>query len=641
MEGRFPHLPAWAKAWVLLSVALGIGLVLYYLFGTPFTGKALLDFSYYWLLVALFLPLTFLLFPGQGSEPRPRWYDYALGLGTLGAGVLLAWHGPSMVLRPWTNPEAPWQIGLALFLLLAVLEGARRVGGLGFSLVAFLLAAYPLVAPHMPGLLWGPPLPWTEVLGYAIYSTQGLLGLPMRTVGELLVGFLILAAFLVATGAGEVFLRVASALFGWTRGGAAKVSVVASAFFGSLSGSILSNVASTGSLTIPTMIRSGFARAYAAGVEACASTGGVLMPPVMGAVAFVMASLLGVPYGQVVAAAVIPSFLYYLSLFAHVDLYAAKHGLRGLPRAELPPLARSLKEGLPFLLVLGFLVFALLYLRLERLAPFYALAALLLLLLLQGKLSWANLYRGLVASASLVSQTLALILPVGLILAGLVGTGVAPALTGALVQMGQANLFLVLLVGVAIAFLLGMAGVMVAAYILLAVTLAPALVRLGEFVPLAVHLFIAYWSMLSAITPPVAVAAFLAARLAGAHPMAAGLEAVKLGLAIYFLPFFFLFEPSLVLHGDVPSILYHFALAALGILLLVGGLEGHLWGLGPLPLWTRPLYVVGGILLAVPETLASLLALPALLAASLWLWSRRRVAARKRASLGGSGERKR
>lgn len=365
------------------------------------------------------------------------------------------------------------------------------------------------------------------------------------------------------------------------------------------------------------------------------------MPPVMGAVAFVMASLLGVPYGQVVAAAVIPSFLYYLSLFAHVDLYAAKHGLRGLPRAELPPLARSLKEGLPFLLVLGFLVFALLYLRLERLAPFYALAALLPLLLLQGKLSWANLYRGLVASASLVSQTLALILPVGLILAGLVGTGVAPALTGALVQMGQANLFLVLLVGVAIAFLLGMAGVMVAAYILLAVTLAPALVRLGEFVPLAVHLFIAYWSMLSAITPPVAVAAFLAARLAGAHPMAAGLEAVKLGLAIYFLPFFFLFEPSLVLHGDVPSILYHFALAALGILLLVGGLEGHLWGLGPLPLWTRPLYVVGGILLAVPETLTSLLALPALLAASLWLWSRRRVAARKRASLGGSGERKR
>ncbi|MCX7850451.1 TRAP transporter fused permease subunit [Thermus sp.] len=622
MEGRWRHLPPWAQAWVALASLLGLGLVLYYLLGSPLTGKALLDFSYYWLLVALFLPLTYLLFPARAGEERPRGYDYALGLGTLGTGLFLAWHGPSMVVRPWTNPEAPWQIALALFLLVAVLEGARRAGGLGFALVALLLAAYPLIAPSLPGLFWGPPLPWTEVLGYAIYSTQGLLGLPMRTVGELLVGFLILAAFLVATGAGEVFLKVASALFGWTRGGAAKVSVVASAFFGSLSGSILSNVAGTGSLTIPAMIRSGFSRTYAAGVEACASTGGVLMPPVMGAVAFVMASLLGIPYGQVVAAAVIPSALYYLSLFAHVDLYAAKHGLKGLHRTELPPLGPSLREGLPFLLVLALLVFALLYLRLERLAPFYALGVLLLFLFLQGKLTWASLHRGLVAAGALIGQTLALILPVGLILAGLLGTGVAPALTGALVQMGQANLYLVLFLGVAIAFLLGMAGVMVAAYILLAVTLAPALARLGEFVPLAVHLFIAYWSMLSAITPPVAVAAFLAARLAGAPPMAVALEAVKLGLAIYFLPFFFLFEPALILQGEWSSILYHTALAALGLLLLVGGLEGQLWGLGPLPLWARALYVVGGILVAIPETLSSLLAIPVLLGSGLWLWGR-------------------
>lgn len=619
MEGRWDQLPPWARAWVVLAGLLGLGIILYYLFGSHLTGKAILDFSYYWLLLALFLPLTFIFFPAHPSG-SPAWYDYVLGLGTLASGLLLAAHGASMVLRPWTTPEALWQVVVALWVLVAVLEGARRVGGSGFALIALLLAGYPLVAPYMPGLFWGPPLSWKEVLGYAVYSTQGLMGLPMRTVGELLVGFLVLAAFLVASGAGQVFLEVASALLGWTRGGAAKVSVLSSAFFGSLSGSILSNVASTGTLTIPAMIRSGFSRAYAAGVEACASTGGVLMPPVMGAVAFVMANLLGAPYGQVVAAAAIPSFLYYLSLLAHVDLYAAKHGLKGLPREELPPLGLALLRGLPFLLVLGFLVLGLLYLRIERQAPFYAWGLLLLLLALQRKLAPSLLYKGLVAASSLISQTLALILPVGLILAGIVGTGVAPALTGALIQVGQGNLFLVLLLGVALAFLMGMAGVMVAAYILLAVTLAPALVRLGEFPPLVVHLFIAYWSMLSAITPPVAIAAFLAARLAGAPPMAASLEAVRLGLAIYFLPFFFLFEPALAFQGTPASILYHVLLAGLGLLFLVGGLEGYFWGLGPLPSWARAIYAIGGLLLAIPENLTSWLALPGLVLSSFFLF---------------------
>ncbi|AFV76392.1 TRAP transporter, 4TM/12TM fusion protein [Thermus oshimai JL-2] len=546
-----------------------------------------------------------------------------LSLGSLGGGAVLAWHGPSMVLRPWTNPENPWQIALALFLLIAVLEGARRVGGLGFSLVTLFLSTYPLVAPYMPGALWGPPITWQELLGYGIYSTQGLLGLPMRTVGELLVGFLVLASFLIASGAGQAFLEIASSLFGWARGGAAKVSVVASAFFGSLSGSILSNVASTGSLTIPAMIRSGFPKAYAAAVEACASTGGVLMPPVMGAVAFVMATLLGVPYGQVVLAATIPSLLYYLSLFAHVDLYAARQGLRGLPREDLPLLGEALRRGLPFLLVLGFLVFALLYLRLERFAPFYALG--LLLLLLIRELSFQKLLQALIAGASLIGQTLALILPVGLILAGLLGTGVAPALTSTLVRAGQDNLLLVLFLGVAVAFLLGMAGVMVAAYILLAVTLVPALARLGEFNPLSLHLFVAYWSMLSAITPPVAVAAFLAARIAGAHPMASAWQSVKLGLAIYFIPFFFLFEPALVFQGSIAFILVHGLLAAVGILLLVGGLEGYLWGLGPLPFWSRPAYVILGFLLALPEGLSSLLALFLSIALTVWLRTQKRL----------------
>jgi TRAP transporter 4TM/12TM fusion protein len=624
MEGRFASLPSWARAWVLLTSLLGLCLILFYFFGLNLLRKSLLDLTYYWLLLAFFLPLTFLLFPARSQDKQPYWYDYALAIGAQGSGLLLAWHGPSMVLRPWTNPESFWQAAVAIFLLLAVLEGARRAGGLGFALVALLLAAYPLLAPYMPGLLWGPPITWREALGYGMYSTQGLLGLPMRTVGELLVGFLVLAAFLVATGAGQTFLELASVLFGWTRGGAAKVSVMASGLFGSLSGSILSNVASTGSVTIPTMIRSGFSRTYAAAVEACASTGGVLMPPVMGAVAFVMATLLGIPYGQVVMAALIPSFLYYLSLFAHVDLYAARHRLRGLPQRNHPPIREILRKGAPFILVLAFLVFALIYLRLERFAPFYALGMLLLFLILQKRVSLETMYRGILAAGSLISQTLALILPVGLILAGLLGTGAAPALTGALVQLGEGNLFLILFLGVLVAFLLGMAGVMVAAYILLAVTLAPALSRLGDFYPLAVHLFIAYWSMLSAITPPVAVAAFLAARLAGANPLTTSWEAMKLGLAIYFIPFFFLFEPALLLHGSPASIAYHILLALTGILLLVGGLEGYFWGLGHLPLWTRPIYILGGLLLAIPEGTTSLMAILLLLLVSGWLWNKRR-----------------
>ena len=624
MNGRFDTLPYWAKAWVILSSLLGLGLIFLYFFGLNILGKSLLDITYYWFLLGFFFPLIFLLFPARSKDRQPLWYDYVLAAGSQGSGFLLAWYGPSMALKPWTNPEFFWQIVVALFLVLAILEGARRAAGVGFAVVALLLGAYPLLAPYMPGLLWGPPFTWKEVLGYSVYSTQGLLGLPMRSVGELLVGFLILAAFFVATGAGKVFLDLASALFGWTRGGAAKVSVVASGFFGSLSGSILSNVVSTGSITIPSMIRSGFPKTYAAAVEACASTGGVLMPPVMGAVAFVMATLLGVPYGQVVMAALVPSFLYYLSLFIHVDFYAAKHRLKATSLPSFVTIVENIRKGIPFILVLAFLVLALVYLRLERLAPFYALAILLLLLALQRQLPFAAFKEAILSSASLISQTLALILPIGLILAGLLGTGVAPALTGALIQIGKNNLFLVLAIGILVAFLLGMAGIMVAAYILLAVTLAPAFTRLGDFYPLAVHLFIAYWSVLSAITPPVAVAAFLAARLAGANPLATSWEAMKLGLAIYFIPFFFLFEPALLLKGEPLSIAYHILLSTVGIFLLVGGLEGYLWGLGELPLWVRPAFTLGGLLMAILEGTSSLLAALVVLALIGWLGRKER-----------------
>jgi TRAP transporter 4TM/12TM fusion protein len=407
---------------------------------------------------------------------------------------------------------------------------------------------------------------------------------------------------LTNTGAAKFFLDFALSILGTVRGGTAKVAVVSSAMVGSVSGSVITNVITTGSFTIPAMKGAGYPNHYAAAIETCASTGGVLMPPIMGAAAFVMASILNITYAEVVLAAIIPSILYYLGLFIQVDSYAAKTGLKGLPRKDLPLLGETLKGGWFYIFAFALLVYILFALRREAQAPFYATLAVLLLTMIK-KETRLNA-RGLVHFVERVGQTIgeiaAILAAIGLLIDSLLLTGVAQTLSSDIIDLAGGNIFLLVGMGAVASFILGMGLTITACYLLLAVLLAPALVQSG-LNPLAVHLFLMYCGMLSFITPPVAIAAYAAASLAGADSMKTGFQAIRLGVILFLIPFFFVFQPAFVLHGTGFEILKVLVTGFIGVILIASGLEGYLLGMGKLPPLQRAVSTVSGALLLTPE----------------------------------------
>jgi TRAP transporter 4TM/12TM fusion protein len=327
---------------------------------------------------------------------------------------------------------------------------------------------------------------------------------------------------------------------------------------------------------------------------------------VMGATAFVMAAFLGVPYVTIAIAALVPSLLYYFALFVQIDGYAAKNGLAGLPRAELPSLSQTFREGWHYLFVFALLVWMLLVLQRESLAPFYSTALLLAINQFSPRyrLDWTRLRVLLEGVGGALSELAALLAGVGLIIGALSVTGLAGTLANDLVYLAGNNVYVLLVMGALTSFIFGMGMTITACYIFLAIVLAPPLVAAG-FDPVAVHLFMLYWGMVSFITPPVALAAFVAAGIAKAPPMQVGLQSVRLGTSMYFVPFFFVLNPALILRGSTWEILVVVGTAFIGIALLASALEGHLAGVGVLPRtaagWTaRSLLFAGGLGMALP-----------------------------------------
>ncbi len=596
---RFAGMPAPLRWGVLAMTTAGVLLSVVYIFGIV----PLLDVTYYFLLMAAFLPIGFLFMPAYKGERGVGLFSLLPAAATLGLTLFLAFKSGSMVYQTWVPVSEPWQlwVGAAMFVL--ILDAARRSGGLVFLVIVILLGLYPIYADYMPGMFWGPPTTLARTIAFNVYSADALLGVVTRVVGETIIGFLILAALLVATGAADFFLRLAMALMGGARGGPAKVAVLASGFFGSLSGSIFGNVVSTGSVTIPAMKRAGFPAHYAGALEACASTGGMLMPPVMGAVAFIMADFTNTDYGVIVMAAIIPSVLYYVGLYFHVEGYASKAGMVGTARTELPKVRDTLAEGWPFLSVLAFLVWGLVFMRWERLTPYYASALLIALTFLKKdlRIDARRLRAMLLEAAKLLSQTTALLLPTSFILGGLMATGVAPSIAAALVQMGGSNVVPILAIGIGVCMIFGMLGLIVAAYLMLALTLAPALEQVAHLNVLAIHLFIAYYATLAAITPPVALAAFLASRISDSDPIKTSMHAARLGIVLYFIPIFFLFEPALILQGKWTDTVIWVGFNIVAIIVIAGASEGFLLRFGLLRWWARIVLFAAGLLIGFPE----------------------------------------
>jgi TRAP transporter 4TM/12TM fusion protein len=671
---------AWRWALIALT-ALTIFLCINQQFALRFfVGFTPLNTEYFYLLILCMLPFTFLIFPGSKRAPLNRlpWYDILLFVATAGASVYLMLHIRKSAELGWEFGGAPDDVIWTGYVMWVVLmEALRRTGGWSLMLSILPFTVYPLFADSSwLGPLKGNESTWAQASAYHMLSTESLLGIPVQAFADVVIGFLVFGSALMMTGAGRFFINLSFALCGTFRGGAAKVCIFASGLLGMMSGSIVSNVLTAGTMTIPVMKRTGFRASYAGAIEACASTGAVLAPPVMGATAFVMAQFMDTTYAEVALAAAIPALLYYAGLFMQVDAYAARHNLQGLPRSELPSLWESLKSGWYYAFVIVLLIVMLLYFKRESHAPFYATA--LLLVLNQwaqpGRWRLANTINCVLALAITIVLTLngegyakALALPPGTggafdawmnalllpalggllslvllneifgekrwglakylaflevngktfvelvgILAGcglLIGafsmTGVISSLANDLLALAGSNALLLLAMCAITSLILGLGLTTTACYIFLAILVGPALEKVG-LNKMAVHMFIFYWGMLSSITPPVAIASFAAAGIAGAPAMKTGWESMWVGSIIYFIPFFFVLNPAFVLQGSLTEALYLTLTTGAGALFICGGIQGYQAGVGDLrgagmlewPL--RVALVIGGLVLAAP-----------------------------------------
>ncbi|WP_223476161.1 TRAP transporter permease [Oricola indica] len=591
---RFPDMIA------LFMGAAGILVALNHILGLRIMGIVLVENVFLYLEMVLFLSITFLLYPARktasGAVP---WYDWLLFVCCAATCGYLALNGENIVNLGWVyrSPVAA-TVASGLLCLLA-LEAVRRVGGTVILVVCAIFGAYPIIAHLMPGFLWAPRLDVGTVLREHALGAESILGQPIRVVMTVLMGFLIFGASLIVTGGGRFFMDIAMALLGRTRGGTAKVAIMSSALFGSLSGSVLSNIVTTGRLTIPAMRKAGYPATYAAAVEACASTGGTLMPPVMGAVAFIMADFLRVSYVEVAIAALVPSILFYLALVLQVDMFAARKKLTVPAMEDLPSVWEVLGRGWHHLGGLVLLTYLLIGMRLETYAPYYATVFVVGVSLLRRQIGLLDLLKLVRESIRTIVNIFAILAGIGMVIGALTFTGVGAAFSRELILFGGNNTLLLLGFGAITSFILGMGMTITACYLLLATILPSALVQQG-LDPMAVHLFILYWGMLSFITPPVALGAMAAGSVAGTKTMPVGFKSMRIGAILFVLPFMFALNPELILHGEFIDCVAAVVTACISIVLISQAMEGWAYRVGPIGMVPRALFLLAGGMLLSP-----------------------------------------
>jgi len=593
------------KGWVVVTLALpglAILMALLQLFNWRPFGFVLLETVYFYFVVAAFLPLCFLWIPASRQSPKDRipWYDVSFFLLSLVIPLYYVYHITEVLAGAW-EISAPLEAAIpGAILWLLVLEAGRRAAGPIFCGIIAFFSFYPVFGSYMPGILWAPNVSFLPLATFHAVGEESLMGMPMRVFARIVLGFMVFAIVLQAVGAGKFFNDMAMALVGKTRAGVAKVAIISSAFFGSISGASMANVLVTGAFTIPAMKREGLAPHLAGAVEAIASTGGILMPPVMGATAFLMAEFLGVSYREVAIAAVVPSILYYLSLFAHIDAHAARQGLKPSSIVvEVPPVWRILVGNLHIIISFIVLILLIFFLSLISQAPWIA-AVLAIGFGMFRKETRLTLKRFIISVQDLgriLGELVATLAPIGLIMGSLIVAGIAFNLPYLLVRMSGGNVYFLLMLGAVAAFILGMGVPILAVYIFLAIVLAPALVQVG-INAMAAHLFVLYWAMLACITPPVAVTAIVAASVAEASPMKTALYSMRLALSKYILPFIFVLSPALILQGTVTDSLTIIPSTIVGFVVISGAIEGYFWGIGRITITRRVLLLCAGLLLS-------------------------------------------
>ena len=607
MADDSPASPALRALRATLAVALTCGSLAWSadLFRT--LGLAVLDEQIMAGMLACGLALVYIVFPARRGAPRTRvpWYDWLAAIAGFAAAWYVGFTFPTLVERMIESPPDALIVGTILYLL--CMEGLRRTTGYALFVIVLLFSVYSLVGHLVPGDLQTRRIDLSRLLIYVSLDTNALFGFVLKVAASIVVTFIFFGQLLLRSGGAQFFNDLALVLMGRFRGGSAKISVLASSMFGTISGIVVSNIVATGVVTIPLMKRQGFPPRLAAAVEACASTGGQLMPPVMGATAFVMADFLSRPYRDIVVAALVPSVLYYVALFIQADLEAARRGITRIEESLIPRPWPVLRSGWIFLAPFAVLVYTMFWLN--WLVEASAIAASLTVLVLgsvlgyQGKrLTPRDVYRALHDTGTGILDLLMIAAGASFIIGILMVTGLSFAFTLVLLKVGGGSLFVLLLVAAALCIILGMGMPTLAVYIILAALIAPSLVELG-ITPLAAHMFVMYLGMMSFLTPPVAIAAYFAASMAGAPPMATGWTSVRFGWTAYVVPFLFVFSPTLLLEDrNVLRVVVDVATAVGGVWLLSISMVGYM--LQPLALPLRGSIFVAGVLLLVPYKIA-------------------------------------
>jgi len=552
------------------------------------------------------LALIFLLFPLKRKTTRTSvpWYDWIAVAAALITGAYVSVIFPDLQDR---LPDLPLDGLVVSFIYIFLsLEGLRRTAGYALLSIVVFFLFYAMIGHLVPGDLETREVEAGFFASYIGLDSSGLLGLPMVVATTIVITFVFFGQLLMRSGGAAVFNEVSLALMGRYRGGSAKIAITASSLFGSISGVAVSNIVATGVITIPLMKKSGFSPRLAGSVEAVASTGGQLMPPVMGAVAFLMADFLEMPYKNIVIAALVPSLLYYVALFIQADLEAAKNGIARVDEADIPNLWDTVKHGWFFFLPFVALIVALFNFNWRAEAAALLAAAIVIVLgLLVGfrgnRMSLKDIWLSLEATGRSVLDILVIVAGAGFIIGTLQITGLGFAFTSLIVGVGGENLFLLLLISALLCIVLGMGMPTLGVYVLLAILVAPSLVEVGVS-PLAAHMFILYFGMMSLITPPVAVAAFFAASIAKAPAMATGWTCMRFGWTAYIVPFLFVFSPSLLLQGSTADLIIDVSSAIAGVWLVSAGMIGYF--ARSMAIGGRSLLMLAGALLLIPSEVA-------------------------------------
>jgi len=601
------------------TMAIGVSMAVYHMWVIAFGAPEAIILRGTHLLFALTLVFLFYRRIAAAAGTPPSALDYALVvIGTAPILYLFFYYDYIINRIFYIDDLSTADMFFGIILIAVIIEATRRVIGWALPITALVFLAYGLFVARLAP---------DQIIDQLYMTTEGIFGIPIAVSATYVVIFVLFGSFLERTGIGHLIMDFAMALTGHTAGGPGKVSVVSSSLFGTVSGSAVANVMVDGPISIPLMKRSGFPAHFAAGVEATASTGGQIMPPIMGAAAFVMAEFLSVSYGQVVIWAIIPAFLYYVACFSAVHFEAKRRGLEGMKRSELPILTRVLAERGHLFLPL---VIILIVMYSGYSAPMAALAGVLscfpvaaLRASTRHNVTLMNVIDALHDGARNALTVALACACAGIVIGVVTLSGLGIVFTQFVVHLSKDTLLLALILTMFAGIVLGMGMPTTPAYIIMTALLVPALIKLGVVVP-AAHMFAFYFAILSAITPPVALAVYAAAGLAKSDIWMSGWAAVRIGAAGFIVPFMFVYEPALLMIGDWPAVIWAVVTATIGVMIFASGLHGYL--LTKSAPWQTVLLTGAGLLLIHPGILTSAIGATIAIAVGAMQWFTRRAA---------------